>query len=192
MSADVTTLLGAIRGGESAAASQLFDLLYRDLKQLAHRQLSRQAHSQGQGGAVSLDTTALVHESYLKLVDGGALKPEDRKHFFAYTASVMRSVIVDFARSQLAGKRGGQHLQVTLNTNVADSTPVQNAEVLQVHEAIEELTAIDARMGKLVELRYFAGLSEQEAADALEISRRTAQREWEKARLFLFASLQQK
>lgn len=187
MSADVTTLLEAIRGGEPAAANQLFNLLYSELKQLAQRQLSRQS----QDRPASLDTTALVHESYLKLIDGGALKPEDRSHFFAYTASVMRSVIVDFARNQLAEKRGGQYLQVTLNTGVADTTPVDNAQLLQIHEAIDELTAIDARMGKLVELRYFAGLNEQEAADTLGISKRTAQREWEKSRLFLHASLQE-
>jgi RNA polymerase sigma factor (TIGR02999 family) len=189
MSADVTTLLGAIRGGEMAAANRLFDLLYRELKQLAHRQLSRQS---SQGQLASLDTTALVHESYLKLIDSGELKPEDRKHFFAYTASVMRSVIGDFARSQLAEKRGGQQLQVTLNTGVADSTPADNVELLQIHEAIDEFTAIDPRMGKLVEMRYFAGLSEQEAADALEISKRTAQRDWEKARLFLYTALKGK
>jgi RNA polymerase sigma factor (TIGR02999 family) len=188
MSADVTTLLGAVRNGEPAAANRLFNLLYGELKQLAHRQLNRPGHGQ----IPSLDTTALVHESYLKLIDGGELKPEDRKHFFAYTATVMRSVIVDYARSQLAEKRGGQQLQVTLNTGVAESTPAGNAELLQIHEAIDELSAIDPRMGKLVEMRYFAGLSEQEAADALEISKRTAQRDWEKARLFLYASLQRK
>jgi len=189
MNANVTTLLFAARSGEKNAASQLFHLLYTDLKQLAHRQLSRQANH---GKPASLDTTALLHESYLKLVAGNDLKPEDRNHFFAYTASVMRSIIVDFARSQLADKRGGQQLQITLNTGIADATPDRQVELLQINDAIEELSAIDARLAKLVELRYFAGLSEQETADALGISRRTAQRDWEKARLFLFSALHRK
>jgi RNA polymerase sigma factor (TIGR02999 family) len=180
---EVTLLLAAARGGKSAAVDQLFSLLYQELRTVAHRQLRKRDHGR------ALDTTMIVHESYLKLRDRGALKPEDRPQFLAYAASAMRSVIIDLARGRLAEKRGGDNL-VPLRTNVAESASASDAELLRIHEALEELAAIEPRLAKIVEMRYFVGMSEQAVAEALGIAKRTAQRDWEKARLFLFTALE--
>ena len=183
---DVTLLLAAARGGKSDAVDQLFSLLYQELRSVARRQLRRQDHGR------ALDTTLIVHESYLKLRDRGALKPEDRPQFLAYAASAMRSVIIDLARARLAEKRGGDNVVVALRTNIAESAPTTDAELIHIHEALEELAAIEPRLAKIVEMRYFVGMSEQEVAEALGIAKRTAQRDWEKARMFLFAALEAK
>jgi RNA polymerase sigma factor (TIGR02999 family) len=119
------------------------------------------------------------------------LKPEDRPQFLAYAASAMRSVIIDLARSRLAEKRGGDNV-VALRTNVAESASASDEELIGIHEALEELAAIEPRLAKIVEMRYFVGMSEQDVAEALGIAKRTAQRDWEKARMFLFAALQAK
>jgi RNA polymerase sigma factor (TIGR02999 family) len=183
---DVTLLLAAARGGKSDAVDQLFSLLYQELRSVARRQLRRQDHRR------ALDTTLIVHESYLKLRDRGALKPEDRPQFLAYAASAMRSVIIDLARARLAEKRGGDAVVVALRTNVAESAAATDEELIHIHEALEELAAIEPRLAKIVEMRYFVGMSEQEVAEALGIAKRTAQRDWEKARMFLYAALEAK
>jgi RNA polymerase sigma factor (TIGR02999 family) len=180
---DVTLLLAAARQGKSGAVDQLFSLLYQELRSLARRQLRKQDHAR------ALDTTMIVHESYLKLRDRGALKPEDRPQFLAYAASAMRSVIIDLARGRLAEKRGGDNVVVALRTNVAESASASDEELIRIHEALEELAAIEPRLAKIVEMRYFVGMSEEDVAEALGIARRTAQRDWEKARMFLFAAL---
>lgn len=182
---DVTTLLKAAQGGEKDAANKLFSILYQDLRKLAREQLRRQTPN------AQLDTTALVHESYLKLQSCGILEAQDRRHFLAYAAAAMRSAIVDLARSQLAKKRGGEHMLVTLSTFVQNSAIATDEDVLRIHEAIEELAVIDERLARVVELRYFGGLSEDEIAATLGVARRTAQRDWEKARLFLISALKQ-
>jgi len=182
---DVTLLLAAARHGKSDAVDQLYSLLYQELRSVARGQLRRQDHGR------ALDTTLIVHESYLKLRDRGALKPEDRPQFLAYAASAMRSVIIDLARSRLAEKRGGDNV-VALRTNVAESASASDEELIGIHEALEELAAIEPRLAKIVEMRYFVGMSEQDVAEALGIAKRTAQRDWEKARMFLFAALQAK
>jgi RNA polymerase sigma factor (TIGR02999 family) len=179
---DVTLLLAAARQGKSDAVDQLFNLLYQELRSVAHRQLRKHDHRR------ALDTTMIVHESYLKLRDRGALKPEDRPQFLAYAASAMRSVIIDLARGRLAEKRGGDNV-VALRTNVAESASASDEELVRIHEALEELAAIEPRLAKIVEMRYFVGMSEQAVAEALGIAKRTAQRDWEKARMFLFAAL---
>jgi RNA polymerase sigma factor (TIGR02999 family) len=180
---DVTLLLAAARHGKSDAVDQLFSLLYQELRAVARQQLRRQDHGR------ALDTTMIVHESYLKLRDRGALKPEDRPQFLAYAASAMRSVIIDLARGRLAEKRGGDKV-VALRTNVAESASASDEDLLRIHEALEELAAIEPRLAKIVEMRYFVGMSEQDVAEALGIAKRTAQRDWEKARMFLFAALE--
>ena len=179
---DVTLLLAAARQGKTDAVDRLFSLLYQELRSVARRQLRRRDYGR------SLDTTMIVHESYLRLRERGALKPEDRSQFLAYAASAMRSVIVDLARARLAEKRGGDNV-VSLRTNVAESASASDEELVRIHEALEELAAIEPRLAKIVEMRYFVGMSEQDVADALGIAKRTAQRDWEKARLFLFAAL---
>jgi RNA polymerase sigma factor (TIGR02999 family) len=181
---DVTLLLEAARHGKVDAVDRLYALLYRELRAVAHRQLRRRDHYR------ALDTTLVVHESYLRLRDRGALKPQDRAQFLAYSASAMRSVIIDIARNRLAQKRGSGEV-VELRTNIAEANSGTDEQLVQIHDALNELAAIDPRLAQIVEMRFFAGMSEQEVADALGISRRTAQRDWEKARLFLSSSLEE-
>ncbi len=137
-----------------------------------------------------LDTTSLVHESYLKLVGNAALAVEDRHHFFAYASRVMRSVIVDFARARLAERRGGDADHVVLDTGLSDKLAAPENDVLRVHEALEVLAEADERLAQVVEMRYFGGMTEVEIAEALGLSERTVRRSWEKARLLLMAALQ--
>jgi RNA polymerase sigma factor (TIGR02999 family) len=178
--ADITTLLNSAAPG-SAPANELFELLYGELKSLARQQARRH-------GSADVHTTTLVHEAYLKFQGVGALRLEDRRHFLAYATRVMRSIIVDHARQRLAIKRGEGGVPVTLDTNVSDSRTT-DAEVIEVDEALAKLADLDARLGQIVELKYFGDMSHDEIADVLQVSLRTVQRGWEKARLFLSASL---
>ncbi len=182
--ADLTTLLAAARSGDEQAAGQAFSLLYDDLRRLARSRL-RQHQTR-----TLLDTTSLVHESYLKLVGQHALPVEDRRHFFAYAAQVMRSVIVDFARARLAERRGGDAEHVVLDTALGDGVVAPEADALRVHEALQVLEQADPRLAQVVELRYFGGLTEAEIAQALDVSERTVRRDWEKARLLLIAAME--
>ncbi len=131
-----------------------------------------------------------MHESYLKFLKADGINACDRPHFLAYAATVMRSIVVDLIRNRMAEKNGGDILQVTLNTDIAESASASDADVIRVHEALEELAKIDARLVKVVEMRYFAGLEMQEIADALNVTTRTVTRDWEKAKFFLFRALQ--
>ncbi len=180
---DVTSLLFAARNDDSQAMNRLFEVLYDDLRLLAHAKLRRSAPM------TVLDTTALVHESYLRFLRTGDLKVEDRPHFLAYAARVMRSIVVDLIRSRLADRNGGDALHVTLNSEIAESASVREDEVIMVNDALEELATIDPRLVKVVEMRYFAGMSEDEIAQSLGVSIRTVERDWEKARLFLYRAL---
>lgn len=181
---DLTTLLAAARGGDSKAAGAAFSLLYEDLRRLARSRL-RQHQT-----LTLLDTTSLVHESYLKLVGAASLPVEDRHHFFAYASRVMRSVIVDFARARLAERRGGDVERVVLDTEMGDKLAAPENDVLRVHEALDTLAQADARLAQVVEMRYFGGLTEPEIAEALGLSERTVRRDWEKARLLLTVALE--
>ena len=180
---DVTSLLFAARNDDSQAMNRLFEVLYDDLRLLARAKLRRSAPM------TVLDTTALVHESYLRFLRTGDLQVEDRPHFLAYAARVMRSIVVDLIRSRLADRHGGDALHVTLNTEIAESASVREDEVILVNDALEELATIDPRLVKVVEMRYFAGMSEDEIAESLGVSVRTVERDWEKARLFLYRAL---
>jgi RNA polymerase sigma factor (TIGR02999 family) len=162
--------------------SRLFELMYADLRRIAHARLR-------DGRPDTLDTTSLVHESYLKLVGQQALPVTDRHHFFAYAARVMRSVIVDMARARLAERRGGDAEHVEFDTGIANSTPAPENEVLRVHEALETLAQADEALARVVEMRYFGGLSELEIAEAMGSSERTVRRQWQKARLLLSVAL---
>ena len=181
---ELTTLLAAARQGDRAAAGQAFGLLYDDLRRLARSRL-RQHQTM-----TLLDTTSLVHESYLKLVGAHALPVDDRRHFFAYAARVMRSVIVDFARARLAERRGGEVEHVVLDTAISDEPAAPENDALRVHEALQVLEQADPRLAQVVEMRYFAGLTEAEIAESLGISDRTVRRDWEKARLLLIAVME--
>ncbi|MEP7275887.1 MAG: ECF-type sigma factor, partial [Betaproteobacteria bacterium] len=160
-----------------------FSLLYQELRRIARAKL-RQHQTM-----TLLDTTSLLHESYLKLVGADSLPVEDRHHFFAYAARVMRSVIVDFARARQAERRGGDADHLVLDTALSEKIAAPETDVLRVHEALEVLAQADERLAQIVEMRYFGGLSETEIADTLGLSERTVRRSWEKARLLLFAVL---
>jgi RNA polymerase sigma factor (TIGR02999 family) len=181
----VTVLLDASRRGDRAALEQLFDLLYQDLRQLAHAKLRRS------GQFTLLDTTGLVHESYLRLFKAGSVDAQDRGHFMGYAAQVMRSIVVDFVRRRSTDRRGGEAIHVDLDTASAQVEDSREREVLEIHEALQELSKIDPRLVRVVEMRYFAGMTEEEVADALDRSVRSVARDWEKARLFLATNLAQ-
>jgi RNA polymerase sigma factor (TIGR02999 family) len=180
----ITDLLSAARQGDRVAAGEAFSRVYDELRRLAHAKLR---HHQSM---TLLDTTALVHESFLRLAGAQALPVVDRHHFFTYAARVMRSVIVDFARARRAERRGGDAEHVVLDTGIAANAVGPENDVLRVHEALEVLAQADARLAQVVEMRYFGGLTEPEIAQALDVSERTVRRDWEKARLLLLAALQ--
>ncbi len=165
------------------AVDALFSATYRELRQLARARL------RSGGRNTLLDTTALVHESYLRLSRAGDVEFPDRPRFLVYAGRVMRSVIVDFARQRVAERRGGEAAHVTFTVQLADGGAAGEAEILRVHEALDELAKVDERMAKVVEMRYFGGLTEVEIAEALGVTDRTVRRDWEHARLFLAEAL---
>jgi RNA polymerase sigma factor (TIGR02999 family) len=177
---DVTRLLQAWREGDENARETLFTSLYDELKRLAHARLAREST------LTDLDAPALVNEAFMRLVRQDSLPVETRRAFFGYAASVMRSVIVDYVRERNAAKRGDGLTRVTLVTHHADPDLRQQPDVLELDEAMHDLAKIDERAHRVVELRFFAGLSMDEIADALGISLATAARDWEKARAFLY------
>lgn len=180
----VTSLLSAIAQGERDALGELYVLLYPELHRLAHSRVRRS------GDMTLLDTTSLVHESYLRLEQSGAVQIGDRAHFMTYAAKVMRSVVVDAIRRRQSERRGGGVVHVELDEAEAVAAPdPRENEVLRVHESLEGLAAVDARLVKVVEMRYFAGMTEPEIAEVLGLAVRTVARDWEKARLFLHACL---
>jgi RNA polymerase sigma factor (TIGR02999 family) len=180
---DVTVLLHRARANDRGAIDALFELLYDDLRRLAHSRLA------ASGPQTLLNTGALVHEAYLRFQQAGRIVVNDREHFLAYAASTLRSVVVDFVRKRNAERRGGDLLRVTLNTNVADPLCASDDEILAVHQALDQLAKVDSRMVQVVEMRYFAGLDESEIAAALDVTDRTVRRDWEKARALLAAMI---
>ena len=179
----LTELLGRLRAGDAEARNALFAAAYAELHRLARSRL------RDGGRNTLLDTTGLVHESYLRFVSGGALRAEDRRAFFAYASQVMRSVIVNCARERIAQKRGGDLRPLTLSIQLAANVAENEETILRVHEALEALEQADPRLAEVVQMRYFGGYREQEIAETLGISDRTVQRDWEKARLILAAAL---
>lgn len=182
--ADITLLLGAARGGDRGALDSVLATLYQELHTMARRQLA------GQHGH-TLDATALVHEAYLKLVGRREAQFDDRAHFFAYAASAMRSVVVDYARQRLAQKRGGDLHRVTDLPEDLEGGLRLDEDTLGLDTALTRLADVDKRLAQVVELRYFGGLSELEIAGLLDRSERSIRRDWQKARLFLLASLKE-
>lgn len=183
----LTALLQLAAQGERGALDRVFAQLYPDLRRIAHARLRIQ------GGVAQLETTALVHESFLRLVDAAELVLADRKHFFTYAAKTMRNVIIDLAREQLAQRRGGGRVLVRLDTALAGSLPMSDGatSLVAVNDALQALEALDPQLAQVVEMRYFAGYSETEIAELTGRSERTVRRHWEKARAFLLAALQE-
>ena len=179
----ITLLIERANAGDADALDRLFTTLYPELHAMARARLSRNAT------LTLLDTTALLHESYLRLVKLGQLNVESRTHFFAYASRTMRSIIVDFARARRAARRGGGVADVELETDVAGPVVGGEDEIVRVHDALLDLAAVDARMVQVVEMRYFGGLTEDEIASALGVTERTIRRDWEKARMLLSLAL---
>jgi RNA polymerase sigma factor (TIGR02999 family) len=172
---EVTRLLGAWRAGDRDAADRLFAVLYRELHGLAHRALADQSKE------ATLQTTALVHEAYLRLV--GSFRPadDDRRRFFGAAAKVMRRILIDRARERLADKRGGGVRPAALD-DAAGAVAARAAEAVAIDEALSALERHDARLAQIVELRFFAGFSVEETAELMALSERTVKRDWQRAR----------
>ena len=181
--APLEALLHDVRAGREGARDALFAATYADLRQLARARLR-----DGGRGTV-LDTTALVHESYLRFLQAGQLQAESRRAFFAYASQVMRSVIVDAVRERLAERRGGDLERLTLTQGLEPALPADGDEVLRVHDALQDMAAVEPRLAQVVEMRYFGGFSEAEIAQALQVNERTVRRDWDKARRLLSAQL---
>jgi RNA polymerase sigma factor (TIGR02999 family) len=179
----VTTLLKRACNGDAAAMGELFQALYPELRRIAHIRLRHGFPDP------DLGTTALVHECYLKLCDAQRLSATDRAHFLAYVATAMRSIIVDIARAKATERRGGNAPHVTLDQEQGAGDPSAEIEILQVHEALAQIGELDKRLVRLIEMRYFVGMTDPEIAQALDVTDRTVRREWRKARLLLAAAL---
>ena len=178
---DVTRLLQEWSEGDRAALDRLVPVLYEQLRQIAHRRLGRETNA-------SLNTTALVHEAYLKLIDLRSVRFRDRSHFLAMASRVMRRLLVDHARARRAAKRGGGEATLELSEGLWMSDPAADA-IADLDEALCRLEAMDPRQGQIVEHRYFGGLSLEETADAVGVSLATVKRELRFARAWLAADL---
>jgi RNA polymerase sigma factor (TIGR02999 family) len=183
MHCEMTALIQRANAGLPGAQDALFAASYGELRKLAR---SRLYHG---GRNTLLDTTVLVHESYLRFIRGGQLRSDGRRAFFCYASQVMRSVIIDAVRERQAERRGGDLQRTTLDTLTTDALPSGEDETLEVHEALHALADADPRLAKVVEMRYFGGYSEAEIGKALRVTTRTVRRDWEKARLMLVSML---
>ncbi len=173
----VTQLLAAHRAGDAQALDRAFSFVYDDLKRAARVQLRR-------GYSSTLNTTSLVNEAYLRLVQGSRAAPTDRSHFLALAARAMRYIIIDYARQRGAAKRGGAALHIELDDNeIAINDQVQ--QLLSLDEAMQALARLDERLVRMVECRFFTGLTEDETAEALGVSVSTVQRDWKRAKAWL-------
>jgi len=177
-----TLALRAARAGEEGALAEAFALVYDEIRAIARARLARH------GPRMTLDTTAVVHEAYIKIARHGEMAWEDRGHFFAVASTAMRQVVLDHARRRLAAKRGGGGERVPLDEaeQVADA---QARDALALDAALELLARADAQLGRVVELRFFGGLSVEETARTLAVSEATVKRAWRKARAFLHREL---
>ena len=182
---DVTLLLHEWRRGNQGALDKLMPLIYRELHRLAHKYMVRE-----QAGNI-LQTTALLNEAYLRLVDLKRVQWQDRVHFFAVSARMMRRVLVEFARSRRAHKRGGDLRRIELDEEVIPRIG-RGADLIALDDALQALAAIDPREASVVELRFFGGLTVAETAEALGVSDKTVMRDWELAKVWLLHELKPK
>ena len=179
---EITQLLLAWGQGDQAALEQLLPLVYEEMRQIAHHHMRRQRPDH------TLQTTALVNEAYLRLVDAQRVQWQNRVHFFALAAQAMRHILVDLARARGNQKRGGGATQVALEEALIISAE-RGADVLALDDALQALAKLNARQSQIVELRYFGGLSEEETAAVLQLSPRTVRRDWSLARAWLYREL---
>lgn len=179
---EVTQLLLRWSDGEKTALDKLFPMIYHSLQNIAHLQLRHERDSH------TLQTTALVHEAYLKLIDQNNVQWQNRAHFFAIAAQAMRRILLDYARKQITEKRGGKEQKISLEEIDADSV-LTDENLVELDEALNRLASFDEQQSKIVELRYFGGLTVEETAEVLQISPRTVAREWAMARAWLLREL---
>ena len=175
---EITGLLVAWSGGDKSALDRLMPIVYDELRRLAHRYMSRERPGH------TLQTTALVNEAYVRLVHWKEVRWENRAHFFAVSAQMLRRILVDCARERQYLKRGGGALQVSLS-EVAALTVQREADLVALDEALTALTKQDARKGQVVEMRFFGGLSVKEVAEVLKVSQETVMRDWRLAKVWL-------
>ena len=176
---EVTQLLADWGKGDRSALDKLLPLVHKELRRIAQRQMNQER------GGHTLQATALVNEAYLKLVGQEGFEWQNRAHFFAVCAQVMRHILIDHARAHARDKRGGGAIQVSLN-DVAAIAEEQASHFVALDEALRRLESLDPQKGKIVELRYFGGLSIEETAEVLNISPRTVRREWQRAKAWLY------
>lgn len=178
----LSTLVVAAEQGDRAAADTLFSTLYDELHRMARRELARR------GAGVTLTATALLHEAYLDISERDRAAFPDRARFMAYACRVMRGLIIDYARLRQAQKRGGLFEITAIDTDVV-AAPPDAGELVQVSGALDQLEAIDARLARIVDLKFFCGFTFAEIASLTGVSERTVQRDWEKARIYLHGVL---
>jgi RNA polymerase sigma factor (TIGR02999 family) len=183
-SGDLTALLRAWGNGDQSALERLTPLVYDELHRLARTQMSRENEGH------TLQTTALINEAYLRLVDFQGVRWQDRAHFFAVSAQLMRRILIDFARSRGVQKRGGGALQLSLDDALAMSAQ-PDTNVVALDDALKALAAVDQRKSKVVELRFFGGLSVEETAEVLRVSVETVMRDWKFAKVWLLREINQ-
>lgn len=181
---EVTILLNKLGDGDQNAAAQLVPLVYKELRRMASQYLRQERPGH------TLQATALVHEAYIKLAGQRDAKWQNRAHFFGVASQLMRRILVDYARAQQRGKRGGKQQRVSLDESLLVSAD-RTDELLEVNEALAKLEAMDARQARIVELRYFGGLTTEETAEVLHISSKTVLREWSMAKAWLYGSLKE-
>jgi len=179
--AEVTQLLRAWSDGDSGALDQLTPLVVHELKRIAGR------HLHAERGEHTLQTTALVNEAYLRLIDVTNVRWQDRAHFFAICARIMRRILIEAARARMAAKRGGDALRVTFDEALPATS--REAEFVALEEALTELSAFDERKARVIELRFFGGLSVAETAHVLKLSEQSVHRDWRLARSWLLREL---
>jgi RNA polymerase sigma-70 factor (ECF subfamily) len=179
---DVTELLLEWQQGDKCALDKLTPLVYDELRRIAHRHVQRERDGH------TLQTTALVNEAYVRLVGGQRIEWQNRAHFFAVTAQVMRHILIDHARRRQYAKHGGEAQRVSFD-DASVMSPERAAELVALDEALDELARLDARKGRVVELRYFGGLSLEETADVLDVSVMTVRRDWRAAKAWLYRAL---
>lgn len=181
---EVTRLLEHCSSGDPAAFDRLIPVVYEDLRRIAHRRLA------GERPDHTLNTTAVVHEAYLHLINQATATWHDRVHFFAVAARVIRNVLIDYARARATGKRGGGALRIPLREELNGSHETETIELLALDEALRDLASLDPRLERIVEYRFFGGLTMKDTAQALGISLRTAEREWTRAKAHLYRTLE--
>lgn len=179
---DLTELLASVDLSDPEQADQLLSLVYDELRALAS------AHLRDEGVGHTLQPTALVHEAYMRLAGGAALSVSDRHHFLRIASRAMRRVLLDAARKRNAGKRGAGQVPLTLDSRIVGEEG-DSLAVIELHDALERLAELNPEMERLVEMRFFAGMSVLEAAEALGVSKRKAQKDWQFARLWLAKEL---